>query len=128
MTGAIDCSPYLHPFVTICPQSATLMCERVYGTSRCEPMPATDANEPESNWEHSHALAEGDELVDVENDTPITVDDVRDDGSVSCRVWIDQRHGQEYTREVWTENEVRVALRDGLFETTDGQSSELATY
>jgi len=90
--------------------------------------PAQYADEPESNWKHSHALAGGDELIDVENNTPITVDEVGDDGEVYCRAWIDQRHGQEYTRESWTENQIRVALRDGLFKTVDGQSSKLATY
>ena len=84
-------------------------------------------DKPTSNWDHSHALNDGDELTDVENETPITVDEVRDDGSISCRVWMDQRHGQEYMRKEWTEEEVRVALRDGLFERDDGKSHELAT-
>lgn len=91
-------------------------------------MPANYADEPESNWDYSHALAEGDELTDVQNETPITVDEVRDDGSVSCRAWLDQRHGQEYTREEWSEEEITTALADGLFETVDGQSDGLATW
>jgi len=55
----------------------------------------------------SHGLKAGDELTDVHNDdVPITVDEIRDDGSVSARVWLDQRHGQEYRRDEWTESEI----------------------
>jgi len=83
---------------------------------------------PTSDWKHSHALEAGDELVDTGENTPITVDEVRDDGSIECRVWRDERHGQEYIREVWTEEETRGALADGIFERTDGLSHELATF
>lgn len=83
---------------------------------------------PTSDWEHSHALEAGDELTDTNTDTPITVDEVRDDGSIKCRVWIDQRHGQEYHTEIWSEREANGALADGLFERKDGLSHELATF
>jgi uncharacterized protein YodC (DUF2158 family) len=91
-------------------------------------MPATYADRPESDWTHSHALAAGDELVDTNEGTPITVDEVREDGSVKCRVWIGERHGQGYHTEIWSEREANGALADGIFETLDGKSHELATY
>ena len=83
---------------------------------------------PTSEWTHSHALEAGDELTDTNTDTPITVEEVHDDGSISCRVWLDERHGQEYHTETWSEDEARGALADGVFERTDGLSHELATF
>jgi len=83
---------------------------------------------PTSEWEHSHAIEAGDELIDTNENTPITVDAVSEDGSIECRVWIDERHGEEYTKETWTETEANGALADGIFETTDGLSHELATF
>lgn len=91
-------------------------------------MPATYADKPTSEWEYSHALKEGDELIDANQGTAITVDEVTNNGSIECRVWIDERHGQEYTKETWTEKEATGALADGVFETTSGLSNELATY
>lgn len=83
---------------------------------------------PTSEWEHSHALEQGDELVDTNEDTPITVKSVNGDGSVEVRIWIDERHGQEYTTETYPEGDVTTALADGIFETVDGLSHELATF
>lgn len=84
---------------------------------------------PASDWEFSHALQNGDELVDTNEDTPITVNSVNNDGSITCRVWIDQRHGQKYTRDTWTEKEVNCALADGIFKrVSDGKSHELSTF
>lgn len=88
----------------------------------------TDHNKPTSDWEHSHALTEGDELVDTGEDTPLTVEAVHDDGKVTVHVWGDERHGGDYVTETWDEEEVRVGLRDGIIETTDGKSHELATF
>lgn len=88
----------------------------------------TDHNQPTSDWEHSHALAEGGELVDTGEDTPLTVETVHDDGSVTVQVWADERHGEDYVTETWDEEQVRVGLRDGIIETTDGQSHELAAF
>ena len=88
----------------------------------------SQSTKPTAEWEHSHALTEGDELTDAEDATPITVEEVRDDGSVVVHVWTDQRHGQEYTTETYSEEAVRVALRDGLWKTINGKSHELATF
>jgi hypothetical protein len=90
-------------------------------------MPANHER-PTSDWEHSHALEAGDELTDTNTNTAITVDEVRDGGSIKCRVWLDERHGQEYDTEVWTEQEANGALADGVFERDDGLSHELATF
>lgn len=89
---------------------------------------STNHERPTSDWKHSHALEAGDELIDTGENTAITVNDVREDGSISCRVWLDERHGQDYICEVWTEEETRRALADGIFERTDGLSHELATF
>lgn len=83
---------------------------------------------PTSDWEHSHVLSAGDELTDTNTGTPITVDEVRDDGSIKCRVWLDERHGQDYETEVWSEREATGALADGIFKRDDGLSHELATF
>lgn len=88
----------------------------------------TDHNKPTSEWEHSHALEADDELVDTNEDTPLTVEEVHDDGSITVKVWIDQRHGQEWTTETYDEEQTRVGLRDGILETTDGLSDELTNF
>lgn len=88
----------------------------------------TNHEVPTSEWEHSHAIEAGDELTDTNTGAEITVDEVHDDGSVTVRTWRDQRHGQEYHEETFDEEEVRVALADGIFETEDGLSNELASY
>jgi hypothetical protein len=88
----------------------------------------TMESQPTSEWEHSHALSEGDELTDTGEDTPLTVIAVHDDGGVSLRVWRDQRHGQEYYDIREDEDSIRTALTDGIFETTDGKSHELASF
>ena len=89
----------------------------------------TETHEPPtSEWTHSHAIDAGDELTDTNEDTPITVDGVNDDGSIDATVWIDERHGEESHSESWSEREVTGALADGIFERTDGLSHELATF
>lgn len=95
-------------------------------------MPAHYADEPESNWDHSHALAEGDVLFDDEG-ARLVVEEVYDDGSVT---WVveDEYDGEPTevklndTRETFDEGEIRRALVDGIVETEDGRSAELATY
>jgi len=85
-------------------------------------------NPPTSDWTHSHALEAGDELVDNHEGTPITVMAVNDDGSVDVRCWLDERHGQEYVDENWTEQGAVSGLMHNEIKTTDGKSHELATY
>lgn len=80
-----------------------------------------DYKKPTSEWDHSHALSEGDVLIDTWDDSEGTVEVVAEDGSVLVN-W----DGKETER--YTENSVRVSLRDGLFKTPDGLSHELATY
>jgi len=82
-------------------------------------MPATYANKPTSEWDHSHALQEGDELVDDDGDVG-TVVSVHDDGSVTV-AWGggEMKHG---------EGSITRSLADGVVKTEDGQSHELATY
>jgi hypothetical protein len=88
----------------------------------------SDHTRPTSDWEHSHALTAGDEITDTGEDVPITVDEVHDDGSITVRVWIDQRHGQEHYKQTWAEEQVRVGLADGILEREDGLSHELASH
>lgn len=80
----------------------------------------SDQIKPTSEWEHSHALESGDRLHDVENDVNGLVDKVKANGSVLV-AW-------QTGAEVHTEEEIRVALRDGTIERDDGLSSELAAY
>ena len=84
---------------------------------------------PTSDWEHSHALEAGDELVDNHEGTEITVLAVNDDGSVDVRCWIDERDGQEYVDEHWTEEGATNGLMHNDIKTADdGLSQELATF
>lgn len=79
---------------------------------------------PTSEWEHSHALEPGMELTD-QYAISIDVEAVNEDGSVD--VFVREENGNEY-HEQWTEEEARVALTDGVVETVDGLSHELATF
>ena len=83
-------------------------------------MPADYANEPESNWTFSHALADGDILVDSEG-VKFEVVEVSDDGGITAL----ESDGTEWT---WTEAEITGALAHGNFQTPDGKSHELATF
>ena len=90
----------------------------------------TDATHelPTSDWTHSHALEAGMELIDNHEGTPITVQAVNDDGSVEVRCWIDERHGEEYVDETWTEEGANNGLVHNDIKTTDGKSHALATF
>ena len=79
---------------------------------------------PASDWEHSHALDEGDKLTDTQYGSgPFVVEAVHEDGSVTLR-------GTDHDDiETHLENEINGALADGAFErVSDGLSHELATY
>jgi len=62
--------------------------------------------------EYSHDLEEGDELTDTAYDTPVTVTDVDEDGDVTFRAWLDERHGEEYWTETFGESVMAAALTD----------------
>jgi hypothetical protein len=84
---------------------------------------------PTADWEHSHALEAGDELVDNHEGTPITVQAVNDDGSVDVRCWLDERHGQEYVDETWAEEGATAGLTRNDIKTAEGGlSHQLASY
>jgi hypothetical protein len=79
---------------------------------------------PTSDWEHSHAVEAGDELLDTQyDDGPFEVVEIHDDGSVTLR-------DTEYDdTETFDEAEITGALADGNFERArDGLSHELATF
>lgn len=78
--------------------------------------------------EKAHELEPGTELVDVSEETPITVTDVHDDGGVTVQVWRDERHGQEYRTEEWTQKSVIAGLEYSEIETVDGESYELVKH
>ena len=88
---------------------------------------------PTSEWEHSHAIEAEQVLIDTGEDTRILVEEVHDDGSVTMVVEDDYPHEPEPvilhdTRQTFTEEEINTALADGLLETPDGLSHELATF
>ena len=83
---------------------------------------------PTSEWDHSHALEEGDELIDTTTGAEITVFEIHDNGGITGQVWIDQRGGQEYTKREWSQEAIALALAYGIFERLDGLSHELATF
>lgn len=86
-------------------------------------------DQPTSEWEHSHALTEGDKIEDTDENTPITVTEVRDDGSIKVKQWFGSDHGEgDYVTAEYTEGQTRVALADGIFERTDGKSHELTSF
>lgn len=74
----------------------------------------TDHITPGSDWEHSHALNDGDEVVDTTSGETHTIT-VHDDGAVTL------------DGETFGEAEINAALRDGIV-TRDGLGHELATY
>lgn len=77
---------------------------------------------PTSEWDHSHALSEGDVLHDTQyDDGEFEVVTVHDDGSVTLR----EDDGET---ETYPEDEITGALAHGNFETDDGLSHELATF
>lgn len=79
---------------------------------------------PTSNWTHSHALQEGDELAHESGDL-FRVTTVQDDGAIRVRL-IDDDHE---VRDTWGEEAVRMALaHDEMERVSDGKSHELATY
>lgn len=83
----------------------------------------TDETEPTSEWEHGHALNEGDEINATNTDSgPFKVVNIGYDGSV---VAVDSG-GERFE---WGEGEVTGALSAGNFErVSDGKSHELATF
>jgi len=84
----------------------------------------TMESQPISEWEHSHALQEGDLLVDTQyGDGPFTVETVHDNGDVTLynHEWDDTDHHPEA--------EITGALADGNLErNADGKSHELASF
>jgi len=90
-------------------------------------MPATYADKPTSEWDYSHALAEGDEVVTQWGEVwEITT--VEDDGNVRVRRLDDGRSGPD-DRDTWDEDAVNCSLANGTMELKDdGQSHELATF
>jgi len=84
-------------------------------------------NAPASNWNHSHAVQEGDELRD-EFGCLWNVTTVQDDGGIRVRR-IDEDRDSANERDTWAEESVCAALRDGVIERErDGKTHELATY
>jgi hypothetical protein len=83
-----------------------------------------DHDRPMSDWEHSHALDEGDILLDTQyDDGPFTVERIDDDGSVTL---YDHEHDDT---ETYPEDEITGALADANLERQrDGLSHELATF
>lgn len=83
---------------------------------------------PTSEWDHSHALEAGDELIDADSDVMDDTDifvvrEVHDDGSVTVYSNFDDEN------EVWTEDETRRVLADSVLKrVSDGLSHELATF
>jgi len=78
---------------------------------------------PTSEWEHSHALKEGMELIDQDNGDRLVVGNVYNDGEVLvCDL---TNGGPEY----WTEEEITNGLAAEHYATKeDGLSHELATF
>lgn len=87
-----------------------------------------DETRPTSDWEHSHAVNEGD-VFDVDYfGVAMEVVDVHDDGSVIANLCPDDVDGDGKIEQEYSEEEITNALADGLWERTDGKSHELATY
>jgi len=83
--------------------------------------------QPTTEWQHSHALTEGDEL-NTEHGERWRVTTVEDDGTVRVRRLDDGRRGPN-DRDAWSEEAVRHSLSNGELErVSDGKSHELATY
>ncbi len=78
---------------------------------------------PTSEWEHSHALEEGDELLD-HTGKEWRVTEVTGTGDVEVRR-LDDTHGEV---ENWSEEGTTEALATGSIERKDGLSHELATF
>jgi len=83
---------------------------------------------PPSEWEHSHAVKEGDVLVQGRDWGEWEVTTVEDNGNVRVRrVDEDRRDADE--RDTWTEEAVRHALASGnMTRKSDDLSHALATF
>ncbi|SEO70249.1 hypothetical protein SAMN05216388_101746 [Halorientalis persicus] len=97
-------------------------------------MPATYADKPTSEWDYSHALAEGDVLVHTDDQTGEQavweIAAVNDDGSVRAEM-VDQSPGDVAGNptEHWSEDEITRSLADDVLGLRDdGRSHELATF
>jgi hypothetical protein len=90
-------------------------------------MPANYADKPTSEWEYSHAIAEGDVLVHHHGEE-WQVTTVEDDGNVRVRR-IDEGRAGPNDRDAWGEEAVRQMLANGDANVkNDGRSHELATF
>ena len=84
-------------------------------------------DEPTSNWDHSHAVQEGDEL-ETEHGEVWQVTTVQDDGAIRVRR-IDDGRRDANERDAWGEDAVRTSLaHDEMKRVRDGKSHELATF
>ena len=83
---------------------------------------------PTSEWEHSHAVEEGDTLVHEEYGEEWEITTVEDSGNVRVRRVDDGREGPN-DRDTWSEEAVRQSLATGdMHRKSDGLSHELATF
>jgi len=87
----------------------------------------TDETQPTSEWEHSHALTEGDEL-ETKYGEVWEVTTIQDDGAARVRRIDSDRSGPN-DRDTWSENAVRTSLANNeMHRQSDGKSHELATF
>ena len=83
---------------------------------------------PTSEWEHSHAVNEGDKYHVDYFGVAMVIKTVHDNGDVTADLVPDGEENTKITQE-YTESEVTEALSDGLWERkSDGLSHELATF
>jgi hypothetical protein len=91
-------------------------------------MAISDHERPTSEWEHSHAISEGDVLVHEEYGEEWEVTTVEKSGNVRVRRVDDGRRGPN-DRDAWSEKAVRSGLAHGeMYRKRDGLSHELATF
>lgn len=84
---------------------------------------------PTSEWEHSHAVEEGDVYNVDEFGVDMEVVEVHNDGSVTANLCPEGVDEDERIEQEYSEEEVTTALADGLWEReSDGLSHELATF
>jgi len=84
-------------------------------------------DEPTSNWDHCHAVQEGDEY-ETEHGEVWEVTTVQNDGSIRVRR-VDDGRRDPNDRDTWGEEEVTTSLaHGGMVRVSDGKSHELATY
>lgn len=82
---------------------------------------------PTSDWDHSHAVQEGDKY-ETEHGEVWQVTTVQDDGAIRVRR-VDDARRDANERDTWSEEAVTESLANGdMARVSDGKSHELAAF